>query len=274
MTTQTNNPQGATAAQALQAMRDARPLVHNITNYVVMNFTANVLLSAGASPIMAHAPEEMEELVAICSSLVINIGTLSAPWVDSMVLAGKTAAKLNKPVVLDPVGAGASKLRTDSAWRIIKEAGVSVIRGNASEIMALQMADATTRGVDSSHEVSEAKDIAQSLAKNLGATVAVTGAQDLVTDGYTTLSVDNGHELMSMVTGTGCAASSIIGAFVGSISDTLSATASGLAYFGVAGQWAATQAQLPGSFMIQFIDGLHQVSPAMVQDQALIAAVE
>lgn len=259
------------ASEALRRMRDARPLVHNITNFVVMNFTANTLLASGAAPVMAHAPEEMEEMAAIAGAVVLNIGTLSTPWVESMLAAGKAAAKLGKPVVLDPVGAGASKLRTEAAWRILRETGVRVLRGNASEIMALHNADSKTRGVDSSHEAAEAVDAARALAKELDLVVAVTGKQDMVTDGDTIYHIDNGHELMSCITGTGCSSSAITGAFLAAEPDTLQAAVAALAFHGLAGEYAAKKAAGPGSFSVAFLDSLYETTPELLAQGARIS---
>ena len=175
------------ASENLKALRTKKPLIHNITNYVVMNYTANALLACGASPVMAHAPEEVEEMVSFAGALVLNIGTLTNAWVDSMLIAGKKANELNIPIVLDPVGSGATKLRTESAKRLINELSVSVIRGNASEILSLAREGSRTKGVDSIHSVEEAADAALMLAKELNTTLAITGPIDLITDGRTCL---------------------------------------------------------------------------------------
>ncbi|PID76998.1 MAG: hydroxyethylthiazole kinase, partial [Deltaproteobacteria bacterium] len=193
-------------AENLEKLRQANPLVHNITNFVVMNFTANILLAAGASPVMAHAENEVEEMAAFAGSLVLNLGTLSDSWVESMIRAGQKCAELGKPVILDPVGAGATTLRTASAKRIIEETSVKIIRGNSSEILSLADDQAKTRGVDAVHGVEQAAEAAASLAEELGTTLVITGAVDLVTDGKRMVRVENGHPLMPRVTGTGCAA--------------------------------------------------------------------
>ncbi len=258
------------ASENLRTLRATAPLVHNITNYVVMNFSANVLLALGASPIMAHAKEEMEEMASIAGAVVLNIGTLSTPWIESMVLAGKTASALGKPVVLDPVGAGASKMRTQAALRIIDEAGVSVIRGNASEILALRQAGAKTKGVDSMHGVDEAAEVARDLAVSNQCVVAVTGEVDMVTDGKKTLHIANGHSMMRLVTGMGCSASSVMGAFLAVEKDRLAASAAALACFGLAGERAAEKAQAPGTFGVAFIDSLYELAPDTLAVKAAI----
>ncbi|MFP4049981.1 MAG: hydroxyethylthiazole kinase, partial [Desulfovermiculus sp.] len=181
------------AGATLTRIREQGPLVHNITNYVVMNFTANALLALGASPVMAHAVEEVEEMVSLSAALVLNIGTLSREWIESMLRAGKKAAEMNIPVILDPVGAGATRLRTQTARQIIDHTQVSLIRGNASEIISISKESARTKGVDSIHSVQEATHAAQALARELGTGVAITGPTDLVTDGRRAILVDNGH---------------------------------------------------------------------------------
>jgi len=255
-----------TSADLLHMMREKNPLVHNITNFVVMNFSANVLLAAGASPVMAHAPEEMEEMAAIAGALVLNIGTLSKPWIESMLIAGKTAAKLGIPVILDPVGAGATKMRTETALRIIEEVGVTAIRGNASEIMALGKAEAATKGVDSVHKVTDAAEIAKAMAKEIKGVVAVTGAVDLVTDGEKSIHVAGGHPLMGKVTGTGCGATAVMGAFLAMAADPLQSCMAALAYYGLAGALAAKKAQAPGSYCMAFIDSLYEIEPGDLND--------
>ncbi len=265
---------GEIAGELLAKIRTARPVVHNITNYVVMNSTANVLLAMGASPIMAHAPEEVKEIVQIANAVVINIGTLSETWIASMLKAVRTAADLGKPYVLDPVGAGATVLRTETAKRLINEAVPAVIRGNASEVLSLSTAKGTTRGVDSVNSVEDATTTAQQLAAGLGTVVAVTGVNDLVTDGKTTLSVEGGHHLMATVTGTGCAASTIVGAFLAAdASRPLAATAAALAFFGLAGEKAASESNAPGSFWVKVIDALYLITPDELASKARITRI-
>lgn len=251
----------AKTAENLQKIRETQPLIHNITNFVVMNYTANVLLAMGASPVMAHAENEVEEMVAFAGSLVLNIGTLTDSWVDSMVLAGKRATVLGKPIVLDPVGSGATSLRTAAAKRIIAETRVSVVRGNASEILSLGDIKTSGKGVDALHAVDDAGAVAMELARSLRTTVAITGPIDLVTDGVRVVRIEGGHALMPVVTGTGCSATATIGAFLAVDSDTFSAAATGLAFFGVAGAQAGAVSAGPGTFMVNFLDALHNLSP-------------
>jgi len=249
------------AATNLRKLRETKPLVHNITNFVVMNFTANILLAAGASPVMAHAENEVEEMVSFARALVLNIGTLTDDWVDAMIKAGKKATVLGVPIILDPVGAGATMLRTKAAQRILAETRVSVVRGNASEILALACGNSKAKGVDAADSVEAVAEQAVRLARELGVPVAITGAEDFITDGERIVRVSNGHPLMGAVTGTGCGATAVIGAFAGIDPDPVSATATALAYYGLAGQVAAAGAAGPGSFMIRFLDALYCLTP-------------
>jgi len=254
------------AAQNLKKLREQKPLVHNITNFVVMNYTANALLAAGASPVMAHAPNEVEEMVSFAGALVLNIGTLTNDWVGAMVSAGRKATDLQTPIILDPVGSGATRLRTSAAKEIIDKTRLSVIRGNASEVLSLQDESSTTKGVDSIHSVADAADSARALAGELQTVLAITGPTDLVTDGNRVIRVGNGHPLMGSVTGTGCTATAIIGAFLAVDSDPLQATATALAYFGLAGEIASESASAPGSFMIAVLDALYTITPEQLKN--------
>jgi hydroxyethylthiazole kinase len=254
------------AAENLAALREKKPLIHNITNFVVMNYTANALLAMGASPVMAHAQNEVEDMVSFAGALVLNIGTLTEDWIASMIKAGKKATALGKPIILDPVGSGATAFRTNSAKKIIEAAAVSVIRGNASEILSLRHEDSGTKGVDSVHSVDDAAETAKILAQELTTTLAITGPVDLVTDGRRVVRISNGHPLMGFVTGTGCAATATIGAFLAVDNDPVSATATALAYFGLAGEVAGQTASAPGSFMIQMLDALYTITPEKLRE--------
>jgi len=260
------------AAKNLSAIREQKPLIHNITNYVVMNYTANALLAMGASPVMAHAQNEVEDMVTFAGALVLNIGTLTDDWILSMIKAGKKASERQTPVILDPVGSGATPLRTASAKKIIEQTRVSVIRGNASEILSLRQAESKTKGVDSIHSVEEAAKTASILAQELDTTLAITGPVDLITDGSRVIRVANGHPLMAYVTGTGCTATATIGAFLAVDDDPISATATALAYFGLAGQVAGKNASAPGNFMIQMIDALYTITPQDLKEGCKIEA--
>jgi hydroxyethylthiazole kinase len=248
-------------AENLKKIRANKPLIHNITNFVVMNYTANVLLAIGASPVMAHAENEVEEMVAFAGSLVLNIGTLTDNWVDAMVLAGKKATTLGKPIVMDPVGSGVTSMRTAAARRILTETRVSVVRGNASEILSLGGDKSGGKGVDALHAVDDAGAVAMRLARDLQTTIAITGSVDLVTDGARTVRITGGHNLMPVVTGIGCSATATIGAFLAVDPDAFSAAVTGLAFFGVAGEQAGALSTGPGTFMINFLDVLHFLTP-------------
>ena len=253
------------AAENIEQIRQEKPLIHNITNFVVMNYTANVLLAVGASPVMAHAENEVEEMTSFASSLVLNIGTLTDTWVSSMIKAAKKASQLATPIVLDPVGSGATRLRTNAAKNIINSTDVTIVRGNGSEILSLRDADSKTKGVDSIHSVDDAAESAGLLARELGATLAITGPVDLVTDGSRVIKIKNGHPLMPFVTGTGCSATAIIGAFAAVDPDPVTAAATGLAFFGLAGEKAGEKASGPGSFMIALLDALYNLTPEEVE---------
>ena len=260
-----------TVAEILATLRTRHPLVHNITNYVVMNSTANALLALGASPIMAHAIEEVEEIVDISGALVLNIGTLSTPWIEAMFKAGLRAKAKGVPVVLDPVGAGASRLRTDTARELVRQVRPAILRGNASEILALGAEAGGARGVEAQHTVAQARQTAVALATTWRMTVAVTGAEDYVTDGTREARIRNGHPLMARVTGTGCAATAVTGAFAAVEPDAFQAAVAALVVFGLAGEWAAQQTQRPGSYGIALLDGLDAVTPESVRTGARIA---
>lgn len=254
-------------------IRNERPLVHNITNYVVMNFTANTLLAMGASPVMAHARNEVEEMVSLAKALVINLGTLSDQWIDAMFLAGKKANSCDLPVMLDPVGSGATSLRTATTRKMVRELKLAVVRGNASEILSIASAGTLTKGVDTRHNVEEVVEIAKDTAKEINSVVAITGEVDLITNGTRVVRCRNGHPLMGKVTGTGCAATAAIAAFAAVTQDAMEATAAGLAFFGLAGEMAAETSQAPGSFMIALIDSLYNIDPEYFQVRARLEEV-
>lgn len=243
----------------IQRIRAEAPLVHNITNYVVMNTTANALLALGASPVMAHAAEEVEEMVGFAQALVINIGTLSAPWVEAMIIAGREARRRKIPVVLDPVGSGATKFRTTTVQKLIQEISPTVIRGNASEIRSLLRSGPGAKGVDSRHSPDEVLDDARELSRSAGCVVSVSGPVDLIVEGDNTARVDNGHPMMSRVTGMGCTSSAVTGAFVAVNPSLFHAAAHAMALMGIAGEMAAERAAGPGSFQLNFLDALYTI---------------
>lgn len=253
--------------EALKKLREKSPLVHNITNYVVMNNTANALLSIGASPVMAHATNEVEDMVGIASSLVINMGTLSDKWVEAMILAGKKATKKAIPVIFDPVGVGATAYRTKVAQQIIEECKPTVIRGNASEIMALCNSNLKTKGVDSTVSSNAALNSAKLLAKSINAIVVVSGETDYITDGKRVTTINNGNTIMAKVTGMGCTATAITGAFAGAEEDLFVATVSAMAIMGIAGEITSEISQGPGSMQMNFIDQLYKISNADIEQR-------
>lgn len=248
------------AAQNLATIRSSAPLVHNITNFVVMNSTANVLLAAKASPVMAHAENEVEAMVSFAGALVLNIGTLTDDWVRSMVKAGKKANELGVPVILDPVGAGATDLRTNASKEILDGLDVAVIRANASEVLALAGTGSATKGVDSVHTTDDVVEVMPGLAKELGCAIAVTGVSDIVTDGERIFEITGGDAMMTRVTGTGCAATALVGAFAAVDGDATLAAASALAYYGLAGTRAVKDCPGPGSYWGSVLDELYLIS--------------
>jgi hydroxyethylthiazole kinase len=255
----------------LAAIRERKPLVHQITNYVVMNETANATLSLGALPVMAHAVEEVEELASVASALVINIGTLSRHWIDAMLLAAKAANRANVPVVLDPVGAGATRLRTETAKRILDETEIAVVRGNQAEVATLAGLEAEIRGVESIGASESGAELAQAAASALDRVVAVTGPVDHVSDGSRTIAVSNGHALLSTVSGTGCMSSAITGCFLAVAADRpLEAAAEALVAFGLAGEDAAQVAKGPGTFHAALYDALYNLDPETLDSRAKV----
>jgi hydroxyethylthiazole kinase len=256
----------------LAAIRERKPLVHQITNYVVMNETANATLALGALPVMAHAREEVEEMVGLASALVLNIGTLSEHWIEAMVLAGRAAGARGIPIVLDPVGAGATEYRTRTARRLLDELDVTVLRGNAGEVATLVGAEAEVRGVESIASGPEPAALAREAGRRLGLVASVTGPVDHVSDGERVLAISNGHELLAAVTGTGCMSSALTGCFLAAKpEEPLEAAAEALAAFGVAAEDAAAGAEGPGTFHARLYDGLAALDPATLDGHARIA---
>jgi hydroxyethylthiazole kinase len=256
----------------LRVLRERKPLVHQITNYVVMNETANATLALGALPVMAHAREEVEEMVGLAGALVINIGTLSPHWVEAMLAAGKAANAAGVPVVLDPVGAGATSYRTDTARRILDDVEVAVLRGNAGEVGTLVGVEAEVRGVESMTTAGDPAELSRAAARQLEVVASVTGPVDHVSDGARVLAVANGHELLSTVTGTGCMSSAITGCFLAAKREApLEAAAEALAAFGVAAEDAARDASGPGSFHVNLYDALAALDPETLDSRARIS---
>jgi hydroxyethylthiazole kinase len=259
------------AGESLRKLRERKPLVHQITNYVVMNETANATLALGALPVMAHAREEVEEMVGIASALVLNIGTLSPAWVDAMVAAGRAANNRGVPVVLDPVGVGATSYRTDTANRILDEVDVTVVRGNAGEVATLVGAEAEVRGVESIDAGGDPGELAREAARTLGAIASVTGPVDHVSDGETVVAIANGDPFLASITGTGCMSSALTGCFLAVAETPLDGAVEALVAFGVAGEDAAREARGPGSFHVALYDALAVLDPATLDARAKFA---
>jgi hydroxyethylthiazole kinase len=256
----------------LRELRERKPLVHQITNYVVMNETANATLAIGALPVMAHAREEVEEMVALASALVLNIGTLSEQWIEAMLLAGRAAGARGIPVVLDPVGAGATAYRTDTARRILDGVRVTVLRGNAGEVATLVGAEAEVRGVESIASGVEPPELARQASHRLELVGSVTGPVDHVSDGERVLAVANGHQLLAAVTGTGCISSTLTGCFLAAKPDEpLEAAAEALAALGVAAEDAAAGSEGPGTFHARLYDALAALDPDTLDGRARIS---
>jgi len=241
----------------VERIRAEAPLVQNITNFVVMNNTANALLALGASPAMVHAKEEVEDFVAIASALVVNIGTLDETFVAGMRLAMPKARQLNKPLIFDPVGVGATAYRNRISQELLALAAPTIIRGNASEIMALAGLNARTKGVDSTYGSSAALDSARQLNAELGSVVVISGADDYLVSGDKVAVIANGHPLMTKVTGMGCTATALIGAFAAVNGDAFAAAVHGMAVTGIAGELAARRTPAPGSLQTTFLDLLY-----------------
>ena len=258
------------AAEVIARVRSRRPLIHHITNFVVMNATANITLCMGALPVMAQAKEEVEEMVAAASALVLNLGTLWPEQVDAMVVAGRRANQLSIPIVLDPVGSGATQLRTKSAHRLLEELSITVVRGNVAEVAALAGMEAMIRGVESMESPGEASAVALRFARRFRCVTAVTGPIDVITDGVRLIRVANGHPMMSTVTGTGCMATSVVAACAGVEKDPTMAAVAALAAYGLAGQIAAKQAQGPGTFQIHLYDALANLTEDELREGAKI----
>lgn len=259
------------AGDSLRKLRERKPLIHQITNYVVMNETANATLALGALPVMAHAREEVEEMVGFAGALVLNIGTLSPAWVDAMLAAGRTANERGIPVVLDPVGVGATRYRTETAKRILDEVDVAVLRGNAGEVATLVGVAAEMRGVESMGAGGDAADLAREAGRSLGVVASVTGPVDHVSDGERVAAIANGDAMLASITGTGCMSSAITGCFLAVADSPFDAAVEALVAFGVAGEDAAIGAKGPGSFHVNLYDALAGLDPGTLDGRARVS---
>jgi hydroxyethylthiazole kinase len=252
-------------------MRERRPLVHQITNYVVMNETANATLALGALPVMAHAREEVEEMVALAGALVLNIGTLSPQWVEAMPASGREANGRVVPVLLEPVVGGTTTARTETAKRVLDHIDVAVLRGNAGEVATLTGVDAEVRGVESIGDAGDSAGLARAAARQLGVVASVTGPIDHVSDGERVVAIANGHQLLAAVTGTGCMSSAITGCFLAVADSPFDGAVEALVAFGVAGEDAAREAKGPGSFHVALYDALAALDPETLDGRARLS---
>jgi hydroxyethylthiazole kinase len=260
--------------QDILKIRSEAPLIHNITNYVVMNVTANALLSLGASPVMAHAQEEVEEMTSHAKALVLNLGTLSAPWIDAMLKAGQAAVNAGIPIVLDPVGSGATQFRTQTAKMLIQKVSPSIIRGNSSEIRSLILDEQCTKGVDSIHAPEQTIEEARLLSGQHGCVVSISGATDVIIERETTIRVFNGHSIMPRITGMGCIATSLTAAFAAVNPSRLHAAANAMALMGIAGEMAAEKSNGPASFEIAFLDALYTIRESDIQSRLRMEGIQ
>jgi len=250
-------------ARSLVRIRERTPLIHNITNFVVMNDTANVLLALGASPVMAHAIEEVREMVAYAGALVLNIGTLEEGWIEAMLAAGSEANARGIPIVLDPVGAGATSYRTATTERIRSGVKVAVVRGNAAELATIAGMEAKIRGVDSVAS-GDPGSAARLAAARFGGVAVVSGPVDYISDGSRRAEVHNGHPLMGRITGSGCMATATVGAFLAVEPDPFLAAAEAMIAFGIAGELAAENSGGPGTFRAQLMDAVAALNGATI----------
>lgn len=259
-------------------VRDKNPLVHCITNYVTVNDVANAILAVGASPIMSDDVDEVAEIISIANALVINIGTLNARTIDSMKIAGHIANAKNVPVILDPVGAGVSKLRNDTVTRLLSDVKFAAIRGNLSEIGFCAGENSSARGVDSNDadKILSPVNVAKIVAAKYSCIAIVTGAQDIVTDGRSVAYINNGVAAMGRITGTGCMLSGVVGAYLGACNDKFSAAVSAVASMGIAGEIAFEKYGNfgTGSLRVGIIDALSKIDDATISQKGNIRIEE
>jgi hydroxyethylthiazole kinase len=249
----------------LEEVRAKRPLVHHLTNWVTIYDCANIVKTLGASPVMAHAIEESGDMARLASSLVLNIGTLTPEFIESMKVAANSANKKGIPVILDVCGAGATKLRDEKSFELLNQVRIDVIKGNASEVARIAGEKVQTKGVDSVKVEKDLVNLAEKLAKDRKATVVITGKEDIVADKTKHYIVKNGHEMMTHVVGTGCMAASVIGAFCAVEKDLARSAAAGLCVYGIAAELAAKEAKGPASFKEKLFDNLYNLDKATIE---------
>lgn len=256
------------SAARLERVRTERPLVHHITNFVTMNDVANVTLAIGASPVMAHAIEEVAEVTCSARALCLNLGTLSTMRFDAMLAAGLAAEGSGIPVVFDPVGVGITQFRASAARRLLEAFPIYAIRGNASEIGALAGSQERMRGVDAGQEPQDVKEAVRALAARFHSVAAATGRQDIVGDESRAVGIENGHRWFTQITGAGCMSTAVVAAFAAVERDALGATVSALLCYGIAGEIAAARSQGVGSFKVALMDVLFALSPEQLRERA------
>lgn len=252
-----------------EKIKEKNPLVHHITNYVTVNDCANMVLAMGASPVMADDIEEVEEMVSFASSLVINMGTLNSRTIESMIQAGKRANELDIPVIFDPVGVGATTLRTNTAKRMMKEVKLSVIRGNMSEMKFLAGLNVEIKGVDSIADEKDGEDIAKNLSKELDCVIAITGKKDIIAYKEKICTIENGHSILSKVTGTGCMTTSLIGTYMGATKDPFLSSVAGILTMGLSGELAYDSLTVDegiGTFKVRLFDKVYQLTSKSIQE--------
>lgn len=259
--------------ELLHRVRELKPLVHHITNFVTMNDCANITAAIGASPIMAFDKKEVAEIITFSNALVINIGTIQEELIDSMIMAGKKANDLEIPVILDPVGIGATKLRYKAVEKLVNNINFSVIRGNMSEIKTLAGFEVTTKGVDSATDSCDATKIAKALAEKLNTVIAITGEIDIVSDGHDVYSIANGHEMLTRVSGTGCMSTSLIACYLGVTKDCLTAALGGIITIGLAGELAykgLRNTDGVGTFKTRIFDNVYNITEQTILKEGKI----
>lgn len=255
---------GKKISEILKKIRQEKPLIHNITNMVAMNDTANIILAIGALPIMAHAQEEVGEMVKAAGALVLNIGTLTTEQIESMIIAGQVANSIKIPVILDPVGAGATNLRTESALRLQEKVKINMVRGNFAEISILAGLKGNIKGVESVGSEKNSVEIACSLARKYNQVAIITGKKDIVTDGKRVVEINNGSPMLRTITATGCMATSLIASFAAVCDDYVLASTGALVCFGLAGERAALKVKGPGTFRANLFDEIYNLDEEII----------
>jgi len=255
---------GGKIFEIIERIHQERPLIHNITNMVAMNDSANIILAIGGLPVMAHAQAEVREMVRAAGALVLNIGTLTSEQINSMIAAGEEANSFKKPIVLDPVGAGATYLRTESALRLQEKIKIDIVKGNYAEVSVLAGLKGDIKGVESVGDGENAVEVACSLARKHNQVAIITGEKDIVTDGKTVLEISNGSPMLRTITATGCMVTSLIATFAAVCDDYVLASAGALVCFGLAGERAAVKAPGPGSFKVNLFDEVYNLNEEII----------